>query len=74
MTGKCKFCGNDVHIEHYLHKNEYSCGKCSEYCMKYCEIASKCDTSWHKEPCTSCEHNPYRLNHTWNGKEWNKND
>lgn len=74
MTYKCKFCGRDIHVEKYLSKSEYSCGKCSEHCMKNCKLASSCSTSWHKEPCVSCDKNPYRIKHTWDGERWVKND
>ena len=74
MKDSCKFCGREIHVEKYLTKREYSCGKCSEFCMKSCDKAKLCGTSWHKEPCISCVHNPYRINHKWNGKEWVRND
>lgn len=49
----CKFCGAVVNSGHT------SCRECTAYCMTKCEIASSTEISWHKEPCTSCEHNPY---------------
>ena len=72
MESNCKFCGKKVSSEKYLSNPSRYCGECSSYCMKQCPKASLCSTSWHKEPCVSCEHNPYRIKHTWSGKEWIK--
>lgn len=71
---KCKFCGKEITTEKYLNpESEKSCGKCTQYCMRECEIAKSTTTSWHKEPCTECEHNPYRMNHFFYGERWVKN-
>ena len=74
MKYKCKFCGREIDVAKYLSQTEYTCGLCSAHCMKNCELASKTTTSWHREPCVSCEKNPYRIKHAWNGKEWERND
>lgn len=37
--------------------------------MNKCKLASS-GVTWHKEPCVSCEHNPYRLRYEWNGERW----
>ena len=50
---RCKFCGSVVNTGHA------SCKECTQYCMTKCKIASNTTTSWHKEPCTKCAHNPY---------------
>lgn len=73
MNHECKFCGKEFKAAYYISKKVHTCGECSSYCMKQCEIASCTTTSWHKEPCVSCEHNPYHMRHTWDGKEWKKN-
>lgn len=73
MNHECKFCGKEFNVAYYIGKKMYTCGECSSYCMKHCEIASCTTTSWHKEPCVSCEHNPYHMQHTWDGKEWKRN-
>ena len=49
----CKFCGRKVTHGHS------SCPECTRYCHTKYPIASSPSTSWHKEPCTSCKHNPY---------------
>lgn len=71
---ECKFCGNQLSVEKFINDDgrEYSCGECSRYCMTNCKEALKSGTSWHTEPCISCEHNPYAKLHNWNGKEWVK--
>lgn len=74
MTHECKFCGKRFNAAYFISKKEYTCGECSAYCMKKCPLASSTTMSWHREPCVSCEHNPYKLRHTWNRKEWVKND
>lgn len=71
----CKFCGKEIHNGKYLNnRKEGSCGECGSYCMKKCEKASNTSMSWHKEPCVSCKHNPYRIKYKWDGKRWVKND
>lgn len=74
MKKTCKFCGKPIKVGQFLSNPKLSCGECSEYCMQKCPIASKSTTSWHTEPCVSCTHNPYKINHTWSGKEWMEND
>lgn len=59
MKHICKFCGKEFSAAYYIGKKDYTCGKCSAFCMKECPTASQTTTSWHKEPCISCEHNPY---------------
>ena len=76
MSKICKLCGAAIkNTATYLNSDgrKYTCGECGSYCMNKCEIASRTTTSWHREPCVSCEHNPYRIQHTWDGKEWVKN-
>lgn len=72
----CKFCGKELFIERYKgdENREHSCGECERYCMTKCAIASNTRTSWHKEPCVSCKHNPYVISKfwKWNGEEWVK--
>ena len=72
----CKFCGNPVSIQKFTgdEDREYDCGKCSQYCMQKCKEALKTTTSWHKEPCVSCKHNPYSINYRWDGEKWVKKD
>jgi hypothetical protein len=74
MKHECKFCGKLFSTAHYIGKKDYSCGECTAHCMTMCTTASATTTSWHKEPCVACELNPYKLRHTWNGKEWVKID
>lgn len=74
MKHNCKFCGKEFSSAYFIGKKHGSCGECSAYCMKKCEIASTTTASWHKEPCVLCSNNPYKIMHTWNGKEWVKND
>lgn len=59
---KCKFCGKAFTSEKYTAPTHgsRSCGECTRYCMTKCKIASSTTTSWHREPCTLCEHNPYK--------------
>lgn len=69
----CKFCGKPIkNAPHFLgdESRQYSCGECSSFCMKQCPQSAKSGISWHKEPCVSCNHNPYKINHIWNGTEW----
>ena len=73
-TQRCKFCGKEVRMAHYLSQSERSCGECTQHCMRKCELMKTNTLSWHKEPCIKCEHNPYRSKYEWNGKEWIKND
>ena len=70
----CKFCGKEFNSAYFLTESEHSCGECSSYCMKNCEIAKNTRSSWHKESCVSCKHNPYRKNYTWDGDRWIRND
>lgn len=59
----CKFCGKKVNTEKYLHqpKSGISCGKCTSYCNKKCELGKSGEVQgWHFEPCLSCEENPYK--------------
>lgn len=74
MADVCKFCGKEIKTGKYLSNSSRSCGECSSYCMKECPKASTTTMSWHKEPCVSCLHNPYRIAHKRGGKEWVKND
>lgn len=61
----CKFCGGTLNG-----RGEWSaCPTCGKYCRGKCPIASS-GVTWHKEPCISCEHNPYRLRHIWDGEKW----
>ena len=61
----CKFCGGPL-----TGNGEWQhCPTCGIYCMRKCQIASS-GVTWHTEPCITCEHNPYRLSHVWNGKRW----
>lgn len=55
----CKFCGKKIDAAKYLHVDERSCGECTSYCMKVCELNKKSLLSWHREPCKSCPENPY---------------
>lgn len=70
----CKFCGKEINVEKYIgDKNrEHSCGECTKYCMTKCKEALNTNISWHKEPCVSCVHNPYKKTHKWNGECWIK--
>lgn len=64
----CKFCGGPLNG-----RGEWAaCPMCAKYCNIKCLIASS-GVTWHKEPCVSCEHNPYQLHHTWDGRRWRKN-
>ena len=64
---RCAFCGGErVGNGDWKH-----CPTCGKYCMTKCKIASS-GVTWHKEPCISCEHNPYRLKHRWNGNKWER--
>lgn len=72
MEHKCKFCGRKIGTAHYIHKKDCTCGFCTKYCMSECQLSKNGLLSWHKEPCVSCERNPYRKNYKWNGKEWTK--
>ena len=59
----CKFCGKEVSKEKYLHqpKGGVSCGECTSYCTKKCEIGKSGKVKgWHFEPCLNCEKNPYK--------------
>lgn len=61
---KCKFCGKEVQTEKYLsnvfEKNGITCGICTEYCYKKCELGKSGKVQgWHYEPCISCSNNPY---------------
>ena len=73
MKHDCKFCGKLFDSAHYISKKEYSCGECTAYCMKSCKPASTTTMSWHKEPCISCEHNPYKIRHKREEGRWIKN-
>lgn len=72
MFQNCKFCGKKISTTSFLSKNDYSCGECSSYCMTKCPTASSTSASWHKDPCVSCEHNPYKIQHVWDGRKWKK--
>ncbi len=73
METRCKFCGKKINGTHYLTPVEqHSCAECGSHCMKQCPEAAKCGTSWHKEPCVSCTHNPYQINYVWDGGQWVK--
>lgn len=67
MEHKCKFCGRKIGTAHYIHKKDCTCGLCTKYCMSECQLSKNGLLSWHKEPCVSCERNPYRKNYKWNG-------
>ena len=61
----CKFCGGKLNG-----RGDWSaCPTCGSYCMNKCPIASS-GVTWHKEPCISCEHNPYKLRYLWDGEKW----
>ena len=61
----CKFCGGGLNG-----RGEWrACASCGRYCREKCPIATEV-RGWHFEPCVSCEHNPYRQRHVWNGKRW----
>lgn len=62
----CKFCGKPKSAGQGDWRH---CPTCGVYCMRKCELAST-GVTWHKEPCVSCEHNPYRLRYRWNGEKW----
>lgn len=64
---QCKFCGKEISGEKYIHQEPRSCGECTAYCMKKCELGKAGRVSWHAEPCTSCEKNPYN----WRGEKQN---
>lgn len=71
MIGEtCKFCGKPLVGERADWKY---CQTCGNYCMKKCKLAAS-GVTWHKEPCVSCENNPYRLRHVWDGEKWTKED
>lgn len=70
---ECKFCGKEIGAAKYLSQKNGSCSECTNTCMKKCPDSSSV-LGWHYEPCVSCENNPYRTRHIWNGKEWVKND
>ncbi len=75
MAKVCKLCGAEIHnIENYVHSEHkgYTCGDCGSYCMKKCKLPAISLPSWHREPCVSCKHNPYHIQHKWDGKEWVK--
>lgn len=70
---QCKFCGKPINVLKWIGDDrEYHCGECVCYCMDKCELALNSNTSWHKEPCVSCEHNPYKIMHKWDGEKWTK--
>lgn len=71
--GECKFCGAKINTPNYLSKTEYSCNNCGKFCMDRCLEVYSTTTSWHTEPCVSCEKNPYRKNHMFLNGEWVKN-
>lgn len=75
-TKKCKFCGKEINQEKYINaeRTEVGCSACGLYCMNNCKEALKSSTSWHTEPCVSCEHNPYKINHKWVDGKWVKNE
>ena len=61
---KCKFCGKETPHEKYLSTNaeNITCGKCTTYCTKKCEIGKSGKTQgFHFEPCLTCDKNPYNL-------------
>lgn len=69
----CKFCGAE--INRVIVVGFDSCPRCGDYCNRKCEIASaSTNVSWHKEPCISCEHNPYHKRYRWNGERWERKD
>ena len=65
---KCKFCGAELPTEAYLSKYTVTCAKCIRYCNQVCQKHNDGLLSWHKEPCVSCENNPYRRRYRWDGK------
>ncbi len=67
MTRFCKFCGKPINSS-----GTESCTDCTRYCMSKCKEALNTNTSWHSEPCVSCKHNPYAIQHKWNGEKWIK--
>lgn len=69
----CKFCGKEINALRWNgNPRSYNCFGCVKYCMEKCELALRTDTSWHTEPCVSCEHNPYKSLHKWDGEKWVK--
>ena len=61
----CKFCGGPL-----AGNGDWKhCPTCGKYCMCKCEGAAD-GRNWHKEPCITCEHNPYRIRHIWDGERW----
>jgi len=64
----CKFCGGPKSAGS---GDWRSCPTCGMYCMKKCPIASS-GVTWHKPPCITCEHNPYKIRHVWNGERWER--
>lgn len=69
----CKFCGKEINaLKWNGNPRDYNCSDCVKYCMEKCEFALKTDTSWHTEPCVSCEHNPYAKQYVFRGGEWKK--
>ena len=60
----CKFCGQAK-----AGSGEWKyCPTCGAYCMRKCRREGV--ESWHKEPCISCERNPYKARHRWTGERW----
>lgn len=65
---ECSICGGPIDGAKY--QGAQNCGKCGRYCYQNCKLASSTFTSWHKEPCVSCERNPYKALHSWDGEKW----
>lgn len=70
MNATCKFCGGPLSAGN---GDWRYCPTCGNYCMQKCKI-SAIGVTWHTEPCVSCEHNPYKLRHVWDGKKWIRED
>lgn len=67
MGRVCKFCGKRINTS-----GTENCTECTRYCMSKCQTALNTSTSWHSEPCVSCKHNPYAIQHKWDGTKWVK--
>lgn len=69
----CKFCGAEIkNVPAFKHTKPTSCPDCNGYCNQKCEKSRAQMLSWHKEPCVSCEHNPYRKAYKYDGEKWTK--
>lgn len=70
---KCKFCGKEIKNIPVLKSTEpTSCPECNSYCNRKCKKHGTQTLSWHKEPCVSCDHNPYRKMHVFEDGRWKK--